>query len=274
MSEYLRGLDGRLRAAGLRRPGTDGHLERRRHRRGRRRRGADPLTRLRAGDGAVAGRHFAEREAGADTAVVADTGGTSYDVSLVRRGRIPWTRETWLGEQFSGHMTGFPSVDVRAVGAGGGSIAWVDDGGLLHVGPQSAGAEPGPVCYGRGGDAADRDRRRARARLHRSRLLPRRARCGSTPTARRAALGDAGRRAARTRRSKRPLRRHARRDRAHGRRHRGDHTPPGDRSAQRRARRRRRRGRPQRGCDRATARLPAADRDPAVGPALSAPPAR
>ena len=48
-------------------------------------------------------------------------------------------------------MTGFPSVDVRSVGAGGGSIAWVDEGGLLHVGPQSAGADPGPVCYGAGG---------------------------------------------------------------------------------------------------------------------------
>ena len=48
-------------------------------------------------------------------------------------------------------MTGFPSVDVRSVGAGGGSIAWVDEGGLLHVGPQSAGADPGPACYGRAG---------------------------------------------------------------------------------------------------------------------------
>ena len=83
-----------------------------------------------------------------------DAGGTSYDVSLVRRGRIPRTRETWLGERFTGHMTGFPSVDVRSIGAGGGSIAWVDDGGLLHVGPDSAGADPGPACYHRGGDRA------------------------------------------------------------------------------------------------------------------------
>ena len=99
----------------------------------------------------VAGRHYAGFEAGADTIVVADTGGTSYDVSLVRRGRIPWTRETWLGAEFASHMTGFPSVDVRSIGAGGGSVAWIDDGGLLHVGPQSAGAVPGPACYGRGG---------------------------------------------------------------------------------------------------------------------------
>jgi N-methylhydantoinase A len=83
--------------------------------------------------------------------VIADTGGTTYDVSLVRRGRIPWSRETWIGQPFRGHMTGFPSVDVRSIGAGGGSIAWIDDGGMLHVGPRSAGAEPGPACYGQGG---------------------------------------------------------------------------------------------------------------------------
>lgn len=99
----------------------------------------------------VAGRHYATIDAGSETAIVADTGGTSYDVSLVRRGRIPWTRETWLGQPFRGHMTGFPSVDVRSIGAGGGSIAWIDDGGMLHVGPRSAGSVPGPVCYGRGG---------------------------------------------------------------------------------------------------------------------------
>jgi N-methylhydantoinase A len=82
---------------------------------------------------------------------VADTGGTTYDVSLVRDGRIPWTHETWIGTPHVGHMTGFPSVDVRSIGAGGGSIAAVDSGGLLTVGPRSAGAMPGPVCYGKGG---------------------------------------------------------------------------------------------------------------------------
>lgn len=99
----------------------------------------------------VAGSHYALIDADTDTAVVADTGGTTYDVSLVRKGRIPTTKETWIGEPFFGHMTGFPSVDVKSVGAGGGSIAWVDEGGLLRVGPQSAGAKPGPVAYGRGG---------------------------------------------------------------------------------------------------------------------------
>jgi N-methylhydantoinase A len=100
----------------------------------------------------VSGRYFAREDEGSDTAVIADTGGTTYDVSLVRRGRIPWTRETWIGQPYRGHMTGFPSVDVKSIGAGGGSIAWVDDGGMLHVGPQSAGAVPGPACYGQGGD--------------------------------------------------------------------------------------------------------------------------
>ena len=100
----------------------------------------------------VSGRYFARVDEASESAVIADTGGTTYDVSLVRRGRIPWTRETWIGEPYRGHMTGFPSVDVKSIGAGGGSIAWVDEGGMLHVGPQSAGAVPGPACYGQGGD--------------------------------------------------------------------------------------------------------------------------
>ncbi|MDW6023526.1 hydantoinase/oxoprolinase family protein [Mesorhizobium sp. BAC0120] len=90
----------------------------------------------------------AERD---ETLIVGDTGGTTFDVSLVRRGRVPRSREAWLGQPFRSHMTGMPSVDVKSIGAGGGSIAWVDAGGLLHVGPKSAGAVPGPVCYGRGG---------------------------------------------------------------------------------------------------------------------------
>ncbi|MFZ5674774.1 MAG: hydantoinase/oxoprolinase family protein [Pseudomonadota bacterium] len=86
-----------------------------------------------------------------NTLIVGDTGGTTFDVSLVRNGRIPRTRETWLGKPFSSHLTGMPSVDTKSIGAGGGSIAWVDEGGLLHVGPISAGAVPGPAAYGRGG---------------------------------------------------------------------------------------------------------------------------
>jgi N-methylhydantoinase A len=98
----------------------------------------------------LAGRSIA-RPAG--NVVICDTGGTSFDVSVVRDGEVQLTRETWLGEMFTGHITGLSSVAVKNVGAGGGSIAWIDSGGLLRVGPQSAGAQPGPVCYGRGGTA-------------------------------------------------------------------------------------------------------------------------
>jgi N-methylhydantoinase A len=113
-----------------------------------------PITSINSGPAMapVAGRHFAAAYDGADDAIVADTGGTSYDVSVVRGGRIPMSRETWLGEPLTGHITGFPAIDVKSIGAGGGSIAWIDDGGLLHVGPRSAGATPGPAAYGRGGE--------------------------------------------------------------------------------------------------------------------------
>ena len=99
----------------------------------------------------VAGRTYADAELGAGEVIVCDTGGTSFDVSLVRDGQLVFTRETWLGTRLVGHLAGLSSVDVRSIGAGGGSIAWIDAGGLLRVGPQSAGADPGPACYGRGG---------------------------------------------------------------------------------------------------------------------------
>ncbi len=99
----------------------------------------------------VAGRRYAELEARTESVLVVDTGGTTFDVSLVRDGKITITQETWLGERFTGHMLGIPAVDARSVGSGGGSIAWLDDASLLHVGPQSAGSTPGPACYGLGG---------------------------------------------------------------------------------------------------------------------------
>lgn len=102
----------------------------------------------------VAGRAYAFSDLGADEVIVADAGGTTYDVTLVRKGEIPSTRSAWVGAEGTGHMTGLPSIDVKSVGAGGGSIAWVDSGGLLHIGPQSAGSVPGPACYGRGGTRA------------------------------------------------------------------------------------------------------------------------
>ena len=80
--------------------------------------------------------------------VTFDMGGTSSDVGLAREGAVERTTETTVG----GHPVGVPMVDVETVGAGGGSVAWVDDGGALRVGPRSAGADPGPACYGEGGD--------------------------------------------------------------------------------------------------------------------------
>ena len=77
-----------------------------------------------------------------------DMGGTSFDVSLIADGTANRTTEFELEW---GLPVRTPMVDVNTIGAGGGSIAWIDKGGLLRVGPQSAGANPGPVCYGRGG---------------------------------------------------------------------------------------------------------------------------
>ena len=117
---------------------------------------ARPVYAVRSGPSLapVAGRAYAESALGKADVIVCDTGGTSFDVSLVRDGEVVTTRETWLGEPFAGHLTGLSSVDARSVGAGGGSIAWIDTGGLLRVGPQSAGADPGPACYGNGGTEA------------------------------------------------------------------------------------------------------------------------
>lgn len=78
-----------------------------------------------------------------------DMGGTSFDVCLIRRGEIPTTTESWVGDE----RVAIKMVDIHSAGAGGGSIAWVDSLGLLRVGPHSAGAEPGPACYGKGGEA-------------------------------------------------------------------------------------------------------------------------
>lgn len=82
--------------------------------------------------------------------VTFDMGGTSSDVSLVRGGEV----ERTTSAEIDGLPVGVPMVDVNTVGAGGGSIAWVDAGGALRVGPRSAGAEPGPACYGKGGERA------------------------------------------------------------------------------------------------------------------------
>ena len=99
----------------------------------------------------IAGLTFSRIEQLGDNVIVCDTGGTTFDVGLVRDGNLTYTRDTWLGPHFIGDLLAISAVDVRSIGAGGGSIAWIDEGGLMRVGPQSAGADPGPACYGRGG---------------------------------------------------------------------------------------------------------------------------
>lgn len=86
----------------------------------------------------------------AENVIVVDMGGTTFDVSALRGRRLVITPEATFGME----MLGIPKIDVRSVGAGGGSIAWIDPGGLLKVGPQSASARPGPACYGKGGTEA------------------------------------------------------------------------------------------------------------------------
>lgn len=96
--------------------------------------------------GPVAGI-FCGQRAGYKDLITMDMGGTSFDVSFIKGGQVSFTTEGSVG----GHAMAFPVLDIRTVGAGGGSIAWVDEGGVLHVGPTSAGANPGPICYSRGG---------------------------------------------------------------------------------------------------------------------------
>jgi N-methylhydantoinase A len=80
-------------------------------------------------------------------AIVVDMGGTSFDISIISDWEIPMHREGVI----AGHVFGVPSVEVKTIGAGGGSIARVDAGGFAYVGPESSGAMPGPACYNRGG---------------------------------------------------------------------------------------------------------------------------
>jgi N-methylhydantoinase A len=97
--------------------------------------------------GGAAGAAFVARRAGADNALCLDMGGTSCDVCVVDDGAV---QERSNGE-VAGRPLALPMLAVHTVGAGGGSIAWRDAGGALRVGPRSAGADPGPACYRRGG---------------------------------------------------------------------------------------------------------------------------
>jgi N-methylhydantoinase A len=100
--------------------------------------------------GGIGGAHIA-RTTGITRALAFDMGGTSCDVCLVLDGEPLYSSDFEL--EF-GFPVSVPSVSTRTIGAGGGSIGWVDPGGFLQVGPQSAGASPGPACYGQGGEDA------------------------------------------------------------------------------------------------------------------------
>jgi N-methylhydantoinase A len=96
--------------------------------------------------GVVAAAYYGRRHR-RDRLVSVDMGGTSFDIGLIEGGESKVTTEG----AFQGLPVKIPIVDLHIIGAGGGSIAWIDRGGALNVGPRSAGAEPGPACYGRGG---------------------------------------------------------------------------------------------------------------------------
>ncbi|MBG99633.1 MAG: hydantoin utilization protein [Solibacterales bacterium] len=98
--------------------------------------------------GIIGGRYFGEL-AGWKDLVTLDMGGTSCDVGVIRDGKISYNTDYQI--EWSIPIAA-PFVDLTTIGAGGGSIAWIDKGGFLRVGPQSAGADPGPVCYGNGGE--------------------------------------------------------------------------------------------------------------------------
>ena len=97
--------------------------------------------------GLVAGAAIAGSAAGSRNLITADMGGTSFDVGVVHGGAVAFARDTEMG----GLAISVPMLDIHSVGAGGGSIGWIDAGGALRVGPRSAGARPGPACYGTGG---------------------------------------------------------------------------------------------------------------------------
>jgi N-methylhydantoinase A len=149
LSRYLARLEARLGEAGYRGPTLiiQSHG------------GVAPIAeagRLAAGGvlsgpaGGVAGSVHAARLIGEKNLIPFDMGGTSTDICLVVEGEAAIVADRKIGS----HRIALSSLDLASIGAGGGSIATVDAGGILHVGPESAGAVPGPACYGQGGEAA------------------------------------------------------------------------------------------------------------------------
>ncbi|MFK4448942.1 N-methylhydantoinase A [Caballeronia udeis] len=98
--------------------------------------------------GGVIGCQALTQAAGVENAITVDIGGTSSDIALISKGKPMISNLGWI----DGFAVRVPMVDVNSIGSGGGSIAWLDAAGGLHVGPQSSGASPGPACYGRGGE--------------------------------------------------------------------------------------------------------------------------
>ena len=146
MDRYLGHLERRLRDGGLRVPvevmrsggGTFDAAAA----------AASPVHTLLSGPAAGAwGAAAAGRSTGVSDVIAFDMGGTSTDVALIEGGAPGRTAEGSIG----GLPFGVATTDIHTVGAGGGSVAWRDEGGALRVGPRSAGAEPGPACYGKGG---------------------------------------------------------------------------------------------------------------------------
>jgi N-methylhydantoinase A len=149
LARYLSSLTGRLRARGYR----GDVLIMQSHG------GVAPIkesARLAAGAvlsgpaGGLAAGRYAATLLGEGNLITFDMGGTSTDIALLQGGEPQLTGEKTVGVA----KVALPSLDIHTLGAGGGSIAWVDPGGILHVGPESAGADPGPACYGKGGTAA------------------------------------------------------------------------------------------------------------------------
>ena len=97
--------------------------------------------------GGVVAATFLGGQSGYKNIITADMGGTSYDVCLIKDSAPEVGVDNWI----SRYRVAIPLIDIHTIGAGGGSIAWLDDAGALRVGPRSAGAQPGPACYGRGG---------------------------------------------------------------------------------------------------------------------------
>jgi N-methylhydantoinase A len=110
---------------------------------------AKPINAVASGPAAApaAGAYYASSTRTPENLIIVDMGGTSFDICMLRHGEPVMSTDIKVADQ----PIGVNSVEVLSIGAGGGSIAWVDSGGELRVGPRSAGSEPGPACYGRGG---------------------------------------------------------------------------------------------------------------------------